>query len=242
MRYQHYKHKSVHFLDPITDAVVSLEPLTPPSTPSPPQSTYESLSASLIELQPALPSDRKTVVSIHGALSYGNNLCFNAALPIQCIGISPPTFQIVARSDLSQFTSSFHDHNLDFLVEPATSPPLPSLILTSGPSLPWDIEVCPSPPIQFVTVYDVLQALNTNLRTVVLNIEISLFVSEKTFDSIVEAFEERVNSILDVHEREEQRAKFVRRIDCLMGRTRFLGLQWVGLEHFDMFTIGWGWP
>jgi hypothetical protein len=235
------KDKRVHILDPKTNVVAYLLPLTPPATPSPPSSASSSLS--LIELRAFLPSaiERLAVVSVHNALSYGNQLCFNAALPMQYSNLPAPAFPSVAHAGVFQLNPIFH-HSLDFLAEPATSPPLPSLTLTCDPSLPWRFEVRRSLPNRFVTVYDVLQTLSAKLRTPVSGTEMIVFITEETFDSIVEAFELRVNTISDIHEREEQRAKFVRRIDCLMGRTRLLGLQWVGAEHPDMFTIGWGWP
>jgi len=228
-------------LDPVTNVVAVPDPLTPPATPSPSCSVPSS--PSLSDLRAALPSvpNPLTNVFVHDALSYGGQLRFNAAIPLQYGGLSPAAFHGVAPPGFSQPGAGFH-HELDFLAEPATSPPLPSLTLTCDPFLPWHIEVHPSLPNLFVTVYDVLQTLNANLRIPLSDSELSLFISEQTYASIVDAYQNRLNAIRDIREREEQRAKSVRRIDCLIGRTKLLGLQWVGVDNPDVFTIGWGWP
>ena len=66
------------------------------------------------------------------------------------------------------------------------------------------------------------------------------FASEQ--EGIFAAFEERVNAIPNAEEREEQREKSLRRIDCLQGRTRLVGAFCDDPKRPDVLVISWDAP
>lgn len=222
--------------------VTPLDPLTPPTThvPLSPTSTVSdsSLPSSSGPLTP--PSNAPGLLndsSVHWALCFDSSLRFNAAYAPQFD--SAHEYGMHHYSPPGSPTHSTFRNDLDFLAEPATSPPLPSLLLVCD-ELPWQIEVRPSLPNLFVTVYDVLETLNWNLRSRVSNPEWMSFETQQ--EGVFAAFEERVNGIPDAQEREEQRAKSIRRIDCLMGRTRLLGAYCDDPKRPEVLAISWDTP
>lgn len=227
-------------LDPLTPPPAIHAPLSPDSSASTSELSWSSSSSSSGPRTPPpvtgpiLPIPSST----HWALSFDSQLSYNAALPLQLNSfISSHSYGPLHHSP----TSPTFAHDCDFLAEPATYPPLPSLTLTCE-DIPWVIEARPSLPNLFVTVYDALQAINSSLRARVLDSERSLFASQQTQDEIFQTFQARVAAIPDVYQREEQRAKSVRRIDCLMGRTRLLGAYCDKVERPDVLMLSWGWP
>jgi len=111
------------------------------------------------------------------------------------------------------------------LAEPATSPPLPSLFITH-PSLKWNVEVLPqeSIPGAFVCVGDVVDTLYRELRHPIHPIEYAE-VSEGEMRSAVDAtYYQRCGRIANFEARKMEEQKGIKRIDLLVGRTRFMGL------------------
>lgn len=109
--------------------------------------------------------------------------------------------------------------------EPATSPPLPSIIIFH-PVLKFEIEVLPSAPIpgSYVSVIDVLTRLYRDLRLAVHPIEYDELPDEEVRKMVDLAYYTRCGRIRDPAERSHEERKGLKKIDLLMGRTRFLGL------------------
>ncbi|KAG5639055.1 hypothetical protein H0H81_007313 [Sphagnurus paluster] len=108
------------------------------------------------------------------------------------------------------------------LAEPATKPALPSLTIVV-PYLPWTITVRPSRGT-FVTVIDVLETVYNKLRTNVSAQEYHALPSEKDKRRVTSAYEQRYRRIRSSREYEDEKRRGVRRVDFLMGYTRFMGI------------------
>ena len=230
----------VHFLDPTTNVITELEPLTPPVSipPSPHLGT--------IDLPPS-PSGYRTPTSpepvalpllqlpqqtrIHRALYRANDLQFDAGMTLQ-----PPFVSHGAPTDRP---SPIFEYDAGTMAEAATLPPLPSIVLVCDRLL-WEIRVSPSLPNLFVTNYDVLQAIHVNLRTPVVAVEWFLCGSAQEREIILKTFERRVRRPSDELTRTEERAESVRRVDCLMGLTRLARI--IPSEDPEVFVMEWGWP
>ncbi|TFK16457.1 hypothetical protein FA15DRAFT_650875 [Coprinopsis marcescibilis] len=125
-------------------------------------------------------------------------------------------------------------HNLDFLnlAQSATSPPLHQLTLVCPRFLQYPIVVHASPQSAFVSVRDVLDTIISffmmiyrELRHPVTQVEYeSLGPVRQAVDA---AYFARIRRITDPHHRDLEARQGVRRIDFLMGRTRFNGLSFL---------------
>jgi hypothetical protein len=114
----------------------------------------------------------------------------------------------------------------DSLAAPATAPPL-ACITISIASLPWSIDVHPSrphAPNAFVSVWDVLDALHYRLGQVATPEELGELASDEVRTVVWAVFEHRVRTNRDRQSREIERRAGPRRVDMLLGRTRFVGL------------------
>ena len=112
------------------------------------------------------------------------------------------------------------------LSEPATQPPLPCLNISSH-LLPYSIVVLPSQPHlpnSFVTVSDVLRALHRALSMGVTRDELHELPSEDVRSQVGAVYERRVGAHSDWRTRESEKRWGIRRIDLLLGQTRFMGL------------------
>ncbi|KAF8959348.1 hypothetical protein BDZ97DRAFT_1400172 [Flammula alnicola] len=109
--------------------------------------------------------------------------------------------------------------------EPATSPPMPSLTITS-PFLKFNIEVTPSSPTHgaYVTVTDVLLTLYRELRLAIHPIEYAELSDGEIKQGVDAAYYVRCGRIRDPDERAREEKKGIKKIDLLMGNTRFMGL------------------
>ena len=231
----------VAFLDPTSNIITELEPLTPPVSipPSPRLGT--------IDLPPMLsgyctPTSPESIGSplqqpaqqqthIHRILYQANDLHFDAGMTLQP--------RLVSHGTPAGRSSPFFDYDTTTLAEAATSPPLPSVLLVCD-NLPWKIRVLSSLPNLFVTNYDVLQAIHVNLRTPVVAAEWFLCGSPQDREVIIQIFERRVKRLSNEFARAEERARSVRRVDCLMGMTRLVRI--TPSEDTGVFVMEWGWP
>jgi hypothetical protein len=120
------------------------------------------------------------------------------------------------------FITTPHQH---ILPEPAVVPPLPLLAVVC-PDIPWLITVSPSSskPDAFVTVADVLLTIYCGLRLAVHPDEYNALPSHEDKHKVNAAYGNRYVRIADHAACEEEKRKGVKRVDFLMGRTRFLGL------------------
>jgi hypothetical protein len=76
----------------------------------------------------------------------------------------------------------------------------------------------------FVTVGDVLDAIYRSLRANVSAAEYHTLPSRKAMDRVSSAYELRCQRIRDHRASSEERRRGLRRVDLLMGLTKFMGL------------------
>ena len=135
--------------------------------------------------------------------------------------------------------SPLFEYDTATLAEAATFPPLPSILLTCD-NLQWGIRVSSSLPNLFVTNYDVLQAIHVSLRTPIVPAEWFLCGTPQDREVILQIFERRVRRMSNEFARAEERARSVRRVDCLMGMTRLVCI--IPSDDPESFVMEWGWP
>ena len=100
----------------------------------------------------------------------------------------------------------------------ATHPPTKVMTIVA-PGLPWSIVVQPATTSSpFVTVLDVLHALYTNLHKPIKQAEFEA-VSRSYRDSISNAWHRRLDNIPFASDAKTERARGVRRMDFLLGKT-----------------------
>jgi len=231
----------VAFLHPTSGLVEELEPLTPPvSVPPSPQLRP-------VELPPTgsgycTPTSPEPIGSplqqptqqqtrIHFILYQASNLQFDAGMTLQP--------RLVSHETPSGRSSPLFEYDTAVLAEAATSPPLPTILLVCD-NLPWKIRVSSSLPNLFATNYDVLQAIHVSLRTPVVTAEWPLCGTPQEREAIVETFERRVRRLSNDFAQAEERARSVRRVDCLMGMTRLVRI--IPSEDPEVFVMEWGRP
>ncbi|EAU89741.1 hypothetical protein CC1G_07466 [Coprinopsis cinerea okayama7 len=135
-------------------------------------------------------------------------------------------------------TASRHQHHLspDALDEPATTPPLKSLTLKSE-ILPWHIRILPSHRRSYVTVGDVLDQLYSTLRSNLTQMDYdALHSSEKA--AAIRAYEQRYRRFRSRSEYSREKAGGMKRVDLLMGHTRFMGLS--RTKAYDVWILNTG--
>ena len=124
----------------------------------------------------------------------------------------------------------------DIFLESATLPGRPFIkLVTAG--LPWSIAVAAKSTYNLVTLYDVFEALYLSLRIQVKKAEY-WYPSPAYQKEIAASYHTRVDKIPDKTMRKEQREKGVRRLDFLVGCTRFSGISTYGKDS-DVFEVHW---
>ena len=233
--------RRVRVLDPITNAVHDPAALSPPSSPRTPSPTFSDSTASSLTTPPTpqslfitmpLPASKP---QIHPAITYTSTtpfLRFDLAFPPSYLLV--PDSPTLGSDYSSASSSSYGSVNPSLLSEQATYPASPSITLLTE-ALPWSITV--TAKSTFVTVYDVLQALHSSLRLQVTKVEWAS-LSRASQDVIAASFHKRVDGFSDRLKREKQLGKGVRRLDFLVGRTRFYGISPFG-EQPGAFKVHW---
>ena len=227
----------VQFLDPTTNAITELEPLTPPISvpPSPHLGTIDLPPTSSGYCTPISPEpidfplqQLAQQTNIHRVLYQAGDLGFDAAMTLQPrpVSFGVPTGRM----------SPLFEYDTSTLAEAATSPPLPSFFLVCD-NLPWRIRVSSSLPNLFITNYDVLQAIHNALRTPMVHAEWELCRTSEDRDTILQTFQRRIRRLSSESARAEER---VRRIDCLMGMTNLVRI--TPSEEPEVFVMEWGKP
>jgi len=182
-------------------------PFTPPSIPVvlPGPSPYAF----------SLPPSRHPQPKIPGPIHMHSLLGLSYPPPINYDLTLPPS------------TVSTHHHSLSkrSLSEPATNPPLPSLTVVT-PHLPRGrtILVTASRNGAFVTVSDVLDAIYHALRANVSSADYYSLPSQKDMQRVTLAYEARCKRIRDSRAYAEEKRQGAKRVDFLMGLTKFMGL------------------
>ncbi|KAF9258798.1 hypothetical protein L218DRAFT_830518, partial [Marasmius fiardii PR-910] len=108
------------------------------------------------------------------------------------------------------------------LAEPALSPAVPSLILTT-PYLPWSFTIYPTNGY-YVSVRDVLDGIYHALRGNATQKDYHFVPSRTDQRRIQEAYERRYSRIHDYHASREEKKGGMKRVDFLRERTRFVGM------------------
>ncbi|KAJ7438177.1 hypothetical protein FB451DRAFT_1060463 [Mycena latifolia] len=125
--------------------------------------------------------------------------------------------------DLSHPLYTLNPQLTPSFLDPATYPPLASLTVLCR-HLAWPISIYPSSIGGFVSVLDVLTAVVTSLRLAVRRPEYETLPAGDARQSVDDAFFARCRLVADEGERRIEESKGVKRVDFLMGKTRFLGL------------------
>ncbi|KAJ8081442.1 hypothetical protein AAF712_012259 [Marasmius tenuissimus] len=191
--------------------------------PIPPNSSRSRASSSL----PSSDGPR-TPPSYHGALpSFAPHSYHQppkpAVQPVRAhnlIGYShQPALNFDVTLPISTLTSRYQSLSSLLLAEPAVTPALSSLVLTTH-HLPWSITIFPSNGY-YVTVRDMLDAIYHALRK---NVSQHEYQSCRDKLRVNEAYQRRYSRIRDYHASRQEKASGVKRVDFLCGKTRFMGI------------------
>ncbi|KAF8172979.1 hypothetical protein K438DRAFT_1611256 [Mycena galopus ATCC 62051] len=128
--------------------------------------------------------------------------------------------------DISLPPSSISTHYIGVssagFVESAAYPPQSCITLVT-PHLPWSI-VVPASNGSYVTVGDVLSTLHSGLRVNVTPTEFAALGTLKLQRRVSTAYQRRYEQRRGLRGYAEEKAQGVKRVDFLMGFTKFLGI------------------
>ncbi|KAF6745527.1 hypothetical protein DFP72DRAFT_49804 [Ephemerocybe angulata] len=203
-----------------------------PGTPSP------SASTSSLPSSPDLPTPPPELdiddPSQYPRSPYPHNLNFDHLFPEfevdkemhvhACLAYDPFSQPAVAHDLSVPIAHVREQYPLFSLQEPATQPPLQSLIVICPDFLPWDIHIKSSAvhPDAYVSVDDVVTTIYKELRLPVHHIEYQGLGPDKY--AVDAAYFARLSRIENQQQRDQEASKGVKRVDFLRGRNRFLGL------------------
>ena len=122
--------------------------------------------------------------------------------------------------------NKFYSLSSQMLVEQATTPPLPALSITSV-HLPWTIDVHASNG-SFVTLEDLFDSIYHSLRTNITADEYDLLPFQDDKKRATRAYKQRYGRIRSISAQDEEKQGGMKRIDFLMGCTRFRSLSNTG--------------
>ena len=112
------------------------------------------------------------------------------------------------------------------LVEQATTPPLPALSIISI-HLPWTINIRASNG-SYVTLEDFFESVYRSLRTNITTNEFNLLPHQNDKKRATRAYERRYRRLRSISAHDEEKRGGMKRIDFLMGRTRFHSISSTG--------------
>ncbi|KAJ6453240.1 hypothetical protein C8R47DRAFT_1168377 [Mycena vitilis] len=184
-----------------SSATSSLGPVTPPSHPH----------ARLPGPTPCAPRRSHTVTSTSKGRAH--NLIALADSPLLSCDVSLHP---------SAITTHFSGVSSAGFLEPAVFPPQLTISIVT-PHLPWTIPVAASNG-RYVTVSDVVNTLYRSLRTNVTPAEFHSLGSQKLKRRASEAYTQRYMRLRGHRGYEEEKKQGVKRVDFLMGCTKFRGL------------------
>jgi len=190
--------------NPVSSFPAALTPITPPSTgyglpgPSPYPLSY--------------PPQNQPVMSVQYA---------------DPVHAHPLVDRSVVTYDLMEHPSTITTHNnyslsTRTLREHATTPPLPFLTITSI-HLPWTIKVYASNGV-YVTLEDIFDSIYRTLRTNITSAEFNMFSTQDDQRRATRAYEKRYRRLRNTRAYEEEKRGGMKRVDFLMGHTKFLGI------------------
>lgn len=189
---------------PLTTLPVSSAPIIPPKLPGP--TPYDISHPPVYGLKRIKPILKENGMRLHALLTHAYDPAVNYDL--KC----PP-------STISTHHPSLSTHTLS---DPATSPPRSKITIVS-PHLPW-LFVIQSGHTDFVSVSDVLSALYHNLRINVTSKEFISLLTPRDQQYVTAAYDDRCKELRDLRMREDEKQQGIKRVDFLMGQTRFMGL------------------
>ena len=133
--------------------------------------------------------------------------------------------------DMSRHISSLYPSHPSLsphrLAEPATEPPMTSLVIVCD-HLPWPINIRARQHNGYITVADVMDGLYRDLRLNVTEGEYSLLLlSHDMKHQVKKAYEQRYRSA-SFMEYAHEKAQGLRRVDFLGGKNTFMGLSSTG--------------
>jgi hypothetical protein len=199
------------FYSPRRHTLSSPSPPPPPAPITPPSTGYGLPGPSPYVLSGYVPQNPTTsvpytgVVYVHPLLETTSSITYN-------LMEHPST--IMTRNNYSLSVRT--------LREPATTPPLSFLTITSI-HLPWIIKVYASNG-SYVTLEDVFVSIYRNLRTNITSAEFNLFSNQDDQRRATRAYERRYRRLRNTRAYEEEKRGGMKRVDFLMGHTKFLGL------------------
>jgi hypothetical protein len=126
----------------------------------------------------------------------------------------------------SAITTHFRGLSSAGFLESAVYPPQLTISIVT-PHLPWSIAVAASNG-RYVTVSDVLNALYRSLRTNVTSAEFHALGTQKLMRRATEAYTQRYMRLRGHRGYAEEKQQGVKRVDFLMGCTKFRGLSATG--------------
>lgn len=142
--------------------------------------------------------------------------------------------------DLIEHPSTIMTHNNYSLSTrtvraPATTPHLPFLTITSI-HLPWKIKVYASNGV-YVTLEDIFNSIYRSLRTNITSAEFNLFSTQDDQRRATRAYEKRYRRFRNSTAYEEEKRGGMKRVDFLMGHTKFLGISNSGSRRPDEWQL-----
>jgi hypothetical protein len=126
----------------------------------------------------------------------------------------------------SMITRNHHSISSRTVCEPATNPPLGFITITT-PYLPWTIKVHASNG-SYITLENVFDAIYRSLRTNITTSEFNSFSSQNDQRRATRAYEQRYRRQRSTRIYEEEKRGGMKRVDFLMGHSRFLGISNTG--------------
>lgn len=190
---------------------------SPKSTPSPSLSE-SSLPSSGESSGPCTPPQNNYVsLSLpDGPVAIHPLLAFHPYVPPIIYDVSLPPHTLAPNMHASPLSLPAR-----VLVEPATQPSMHTMTLIID-QFPWRLTI--SPTKHCISVRELLEALYCFLRQPVLSSEYNTLPTQALKDDVSIAFHTRCGRAPSKEAADEQYQKGVKRVDFLLGRTRFMGL------------------
>jgi hypothetical protein len=133
------------------------------------------------------------------------------------------------RNAPSTITRSGHAISGRALYEPACGPAQSfmriALITSAGTHFPWNVKVYASSDTGFVTLEDVVFAVHAALRVSITSSDYSLLRTTDDQKRVARAYEERYRRLRSERAYQDEKRAGMKRVDFLMGRTRWIGLE-----------------
>ncbi|KIK54935.1 hypothetical protein GYMLUDRAFT_129337, partial [Collybiopsis luxurians FD-317 M1] len=134
-----------------------------------------------------------------------------------------PAINYDVRYPPSTITTTYSGLSTTTFAEPAIYPPVSSLTIQI-PHHTWPISVHASFNGQYVTVNDVFSAIYHSLRNNVSSTDYHAIPSRKDAEKVRMAYETRYRRLRDRYAYESEKRQGLKRVDFLVGHTRFIGL------------------